>query len=132
MKTPNTESLVKIYGESEKSAERFASLAQNFTKIFEKEDMEFFTAPGRTEIIGNHTDHNGGMILAGSITLDTIAAAAPNGTSVIRIVSEGYEGQITHWHHIAVGRNNFLQIVWVTSKSNNEIINAISILYYCF
>ena len=57
--------------------------------------MEFFTAPGRTEIIGNHTDHNGGMILAGSITLDTIAAAAPNGTSVIRIVSEGYEGQIT-------------------------------------
>lgn len=95
MKTPNTESLVKIYGESEKSAERFASLAQNFTKIFEKEDMEFFTAPGRTEIIGNHTDHNGGMILAGSITLDTIAAAAPNGTSVIRIVSEGYEGQIT-------------------------------------
>ena len=37
-----------------------------------------------------------------------------------------------HWHHIAIGRNNFLQIVWVTSKSNNEIINAISILYYCF
>ncbi|MCD7746270.1 MAG: galactokinase [Lachnospiraceae bacterium] len=57
-------------------------------------EMEFFTAPGRTEIVGNHTDHNGGRILAGSISLDTIGAAYPNGTDVITIVSEGYRDKV--------------------------------------
>ncbi|MCD8015886.1 MAG: galactokinase [Lachnospiraceae bacterium] len=57
-------------------------------------EMEFFTAPGRTEIVGNHTDHNGGKILSGSISLDTIGAAYPNGTDVITIVSEGYRDKV--------------------------------------
>ena len=44
----------------------------------------------RSEIIGNHTDHNGGKILAASITMDTICAAAPSGNRMVTIVSEGY------------------------------------------
>lgn len=90
MRLPKAEALEKIYGESKVSKERFQSLAENFKKNFHQEEMEFFTAPGRTEIIGNHTDHNGGKILAASIDLDTIGAAYPNGTETVRIVSEGY------------------------------------------
>ncbi len=94
MKLPSNETLVKIYGESEISGRRYASLAENFKKNFGTDEMEFFTSPGRTEIVGNHTDHNGGKILAGSISMDTISAAYPNGTSKICIVSEGYKKQI--------------------------------------
>ena len=52
------------------------------------------TAPGRTEIIGNHVDHSGGQIIAASIDLDTIGAACPNGTNVIHMVSEGYKQEV--------------------------------------
>lgn len=95
MKLPEKASLEKIYGESEKSLARYRSLAEHFKELFHSEDMEFFTAPGRTEIVGNHTDHNGGKILAGSINMDTIGAAYPNGTDIITIVSEGYRKAIT-------------------------------------
>lgn len=49
-----------------------------------------FSAPGRTELSGNHTDHQRGHVLAASVNLDVIAAAAPNGLDCIRIQSEGY------------------------------------------
>ena len=67
---------------STKSAERFRALADNFKKIYGHNEAAFFTSPGRTEIIGNHTDHNGGRVIAGSIDLDTIGAAAKNDSSV--------------------------------------------------
>jgi len=47
-----------------------------------------FSAPGRTELGGNHTDHQGGHVLCGSIDLDILACAAPNGTHTIRILPE--------------------------------------------
>ena len=53
-------------------------------------EVGLFTAPGRTEICGNHTDHQHGCVLAGAIDLDAIACAAPNGTNTVRIKSEGY------------------------------------------
>ena len=49
--------------------------------------IQFFSAPGRSEIIGNHTDHNGGRVIAAAIDMDTIAAAAPNETDIIRITA---------------------------------------------
>ena len=49
-----------------------------------------FSGPGRTEIGGNHTDHQHGHVLCGSVDLDMLCCAAPNGKSVIRILSEGY------------------------------------------
>lgn len=52
--------------------------------------LRIFTAPGRTEIGGNHTDHQHGCVLAAAIDMDVLAAAKPNGTNVIRILSEGY------------------------------------------
>ncbi|WP_314155798.1 galactokinase [Stomatobaculum longum] len=80
-----------LYGEeSERARKRYAHLQEKFTEEFGEAELRFFSAPGRTEIIGNHTDHNGGQILAGSITLDTICAAAPTDDGIITIVSEGY------------------------------------------
>ena len=49
-----------------------------------------FSGPGRTEIGGNHTDHQHGRVLCGSVDLDMLACAAPNGTRLVRIQSEGY------------------------------------------
>ena len=49
-----------------------------------------FSGPGRTEIGGNHTDHQHGRVLCGSVDLDMLACAAPNGLEVIRVRSEGY------------------------------------------
>lgn len=80
-----------LYGEeSERARKRYAHLQEKFTEEFGEAKLRYFSAPGRTEIIGNHTDHNGGQILAGSITLDTICAAAPTDDGIITIVSEGY------------------------------------------
>lgn len=94
MNIPDSERLEKVYGESTKSAERFRALAENFQKKYGHDEAEFFSAPGRTEIIGNHTDHNGGKVIAGSIDLDTIGAAQLNNSSVIHITSEGYDKEI--------------------------------------
>ena len=88
---PAKEVLERVYGESEKSGKRFLHLATRFAENFGDAKVEFFTSPGRTEMIGNHTDHNGGKIVAASISLDTIGAAAANGTGSIRIRSEGYD-----------------------------------------
>ena len=53
-------------------------------------EIAIFSVPGRSEIIGNHTDHNGGKVMAGAITRDIIAVAAKNSDGVIRFRSEGY------------------------------------------
>ena len=63
-------------------------LSENFG---EYDDIRLFSAPGRTEIGGNHTDHQRGCVLAASINLDVIGAAAKNGTDKVRILSKGYK-----------------------------------------
>ena len=54
------------------------------------ENAALFSGPGRTEIGGNHTDHQHGRVLCGSVDMDMLACAAPNGKNIIRIQSEGY------------------------------------------
>ncbi len=65
-------------------------LDEGFAAAFGGAPTRYFSAPGRTEIGGNHTDHQRGRVLAGAVNLDTVAAVCPNGTSVIRVLSEGY------------------------------------------
>ena len=67
-----------------------SALDAGFAAAFGNTPTRYFSAPGRTEIGGNHTDHQRGRVLAGAVNLDTVAAVRPNGTSVIRILSEGY------------------------------------------
>ena len=71
-------------------AARYAGLMNEFQKVYGSDDVMLFSSPGRTEIGGNHTDHNYGRVLAGAVNLDNIAVAAPNGNSTIRIKSVGY------------------------------------------
>lgn len=87
------ESLKKVYGDGAgDAAKRYAHLDEGFAGEFgDGSGLSYFTAPGRTEIIGNHTDHNGGKVIAGSINLDTIGAAKASGDEVIEILSEGYK-----------------------------------------
>ena len=61
-----------------------------FEQAFGALPQRYFSAPGRTEIGGNHTDHQRGRVLAGAINLDTRAAVRCNGTDVIRVLSKGY------------------------------------------
>lgn len=53
-------------------------------------EVAVFSAPGRTEIGGNHTDHQRGKVLTGSVDLDAVACAAPNHSNIVRVFSEGY------------------------------------------
>jgi len=71
-------------------ASRYSTLMAEFRKSYGSDDVSLFSSPGRTEIGGNHTDHNHGRVLAGAVNLDMIAVAAINGTNVIRIKSAGY------------------------------------------
>jgi len=84
----------ELYGVNEavlnEQASRYAALMNEFQKVYGADDVALFSSPGRTEIGGNHTDHNYGRVLAGAVNLDMIAVAATNGTNVIRIKSVGY------------------------------------------
>ena len=66
------------------------ALDQGFAAVFDGAPERYFSAPGRTEIGGNHTDHQRGRVLAGAVNLDTVAAVRINGTDTIRICSKGY------------------------------------------
>ena len=65
-------------------------LDAGFEAAFGGKPERYFSAPGRTEIGGNHTDHQRGRVLAAAVNLDTCAAVRLNGTNIIRILSQGY------------------------------------------
>lgn len=71
---------------------RYLSAVDSFNSIFgEKKEYMLFSAPGRTEVGGNHTDHQHGCVLAGSVNLDVIAVVSKNSDGIVRIKSEGYD-----------------------------------------
>jgi galactokinase len=84
----------ELYGTDEavlkSQAERYAKLMKDFEETFNADDVQLFSSPGRTEIGGNHTDHNFGRVLAGAVNLDNIAVAAANNSNTIRVKSVGY------------------------------------------
>ena len=85
--------LARLYGREAVSEQqkRYAALLRRHAEIFgEKERVTLFSAPGRTEIGGNHTDHNNGRVLAASVNLDALCAASPRDDLTVRFYSEGY------------------------------------------
>ncbi len=84
--------LEAVYGDSAAiQQERFFSLAQSFENDFnEIDNIRFFSAPGRTEVGGNHTDHNNGKVLAAAINLDAVAAVEARSDGIICVNSQGY------------------------------------------
>lgn len=89
--------LAALYGwdRVEGQRRRYIQAVDDFLAAFpmnaqEKGDIRIFSSPGRTELGGNHTDHNHGRVLAGSVNLDMIAVAAPSEDGCIAVQSDGY------------------------------------------
>lgn len=80
-----------LYSNTAIAQKRYISAAKKFNEYYKGEDAVLFSVPGRTEICGNHTDHQGGKIIAGSIDYDIIAFASKTGSNIIRIKSEGFD-----------------------------------------
>ena len=87
----------RMYGPEDTAVqkERYKEVVRGFEKEFGEKEVLLFSSPGRTEISGNHTDHNHGKVLAGSINLDCVGAAARNTSNEVRIVSVTFDQKIT-------------------------------------
>lgn len=84
-----------LYGDSDatllRQRRRYIGAIEQFMRIFPgNEEIHIYSAPGRTEIGGNHTDHQHGCVLAAAVDLDAIAVVAFHGDGVIRLKSAGY------------------------------------------
>ncbi len=72
--------------------ERYVNLINFFEEEFGKNDsLSFYSAPGRTEVCGNHTDHNNGKVLAAAVNLDAVAVCAKKDGNITRVKSVGYD-----------------------------------------
>ena len=86
-----------IYGEAAvaKQKERYAAAIDSFIALYGAErEGALYSVAGRSELSGNHTDHNHGRVIAASIDLDIIAVASPNGEDIIRVKSEGFHEDV--------------------------------------
>ena len=98
-------SRVYIPAQFDTQYQRFTQVLEEFKARFDEKgtrDIRLFSAPGRTEVGGNHTDHNYGKVLAASISLDVVAAAAKNDEGVVRIRSAGYPMDVVSCSDLAV------------------------------
>ncbi len=87
------ELLMDIYLDEAKLAyqrERYVAAIEQFEKLFGAADVSIYSAPGRSEIGGNHTDHQNGEVLAASVNLDAIAIVQPVEEAVVQVVSGDY------------------------------------------
>ncbi len=106
---------VMLYGESFSARNRYYNACEEFEKLYGADgDIRIFSAPGRTEVGGNHTDHQHGSVVAGGVDMDVIAIVALNNDNTIRVKSRGYDMDV-----IAVG--DF-------EKQDSEIGRAISLI----
>lgn len=86
----NAERLSALYAGADQTA-RYEALASAFRAHFGREPVMFVSAPGRIEVVGNHTDHQNGWVLAAAVNLDTVAAIAPRDDTVVKLYSEGFD-----------------------------------------
>ncbi|MBQ6928826.1 MAG: galactokinase [Oscillospiraceae bacterium] len=89
-----TDIFADLYGKNaeESQKKRYIKAIEQFEDIYGLDkDISIYSAPGRTEICGNHTDHNCGLIVAAAISEDTICVAAKNDENMVKIASEGYD-----------------------------------------
>ena len=87
----------RLYGENAVALNvaRYQDVVRKFEKEFGDREVLLFSSPGRTEISGNHTDHNHGKVLAGSINLDCVGVAAKNQSDKVNIISETFNQRFT-------------------------------------
>ncbi len=84
----------RLYGAAaDRAPARYADMESRFFSYFGEGDYRVFSAPGRSEIGGNHTDHNYGKVLACAVSVDTVAFVRPTEGSIVRYRSAGYRGE---------------------------------------
>lgn len=84
-----------LYSNIDEQRERFIDAVDAFTEHYGADrELYIFSVPGRSEIIGNHTDHNRGTVMAGAIDRDIIAVASPTQNGIIRLMSKGYDEDV--------------------------------------
>lgn len=82
---------------------RYIRIAESFEELYGADrDVSVFSAPGRTEVCGNHTDHNHGVVLAASVNLDAVAVAGKNDENIVRVKSEGYKMDVVDLSDLGV------------------------------
>ena len=93
-----------VYGDdAQAQQERLYSLAESYENDFgDGADLRFFSAPCRTEVGGNHTDHNNGKVIAAAINLDAVAAVEARGDGVICVNSQGYSPVVVDSNDLSI------------------------------
>ena len=95
-----------LYSDIEGQTARMLAALDRFAEYYGTDrEVAIFSVPGRSEIVGNHTDHNLGCVLAGAINRDIIAVASRNDEGVIRFHSEGYPEELVESTRAAVDAN---------------------------
>ncbi|MBO4584612.1 MAG: galactokinase [Clostridia bacterium] len=82
-----------LYGAAalERQRARYAEALAEFGKLYGEREVNIFSAPGRSEISGNHTDHNNGKVIAAAVDLDVIAIVAKNDSGRVSVKSKGFD-----------------------------------------
>jgi len=83
----------ELYSSPAAAERRIETVRSRFEHYYGKGDYRLFSAPGRSEVGGNHTDHNHGKVLAAAVSVDTLAFVRANGTNLVRYRSEGFRGE---------------------------------------
>lgn len=104
------EVLISLYGAEalEKQKNRYLAAAEAFTQLYpDREEFSVFSAPGRTEIGGNHTDHQHGCVLAAAVDIDVIAVVGFHNDGIIRVKSDGYPEDIVELSDMNINEDEF-------------------------
>ena len=87
---------------------RYVETLNDFGELFGYDrEVNIMSAPGRTEVCGNHTDHNNGKVLAASINLDAIAVVSKNDDNIIRVKSKGHKMNVVDLNDLVPNEANF-------------------------
>ena len=96
-----------LYGDVSAARKRYADAVDSFENLYGTRDVRLFSAPGRTEVGGNHTDHQHGCVLAGSVNLDVIAVVAATDDGTVRVKSEGYDEDVISLSELTASESEY-------------------------
>ncbi len=107
MSEKNTYTIKELYGKESETVqiERYKKAIEKFKELYGDCEYRIFSASGRTEVGGNHTDHNFGKVLAAGVSLDVIAVVKKTDDSIIEVKSEGFPKDVVDLSDLSVHEN---------------------------
>ena len=84
------DAFLRLYGQTQNPRLRYSQVVNNYVNFFGEDELTILSAPGRTELAGNHTDHQLGHVLCAAVSLDTLAAVSPTEDNRVTVFSEGF------------------------------------------